>query len=182
MGLFSRKTDDTKARIEELKKKIQVEQAAFAQKTDSTKPALTTAGSSSASVAATPAQPAPPAAPAQATQIVIEEREPAHAVSPAIVATSSASSLHHAHSSTRTGHASDSRERDSRRELGWSERPRQHDHGTHGLAEMGGIVLDLGQGMSLNVPVRARMKLDDFLHLADRVRELQQLQERPVIR
>jgi hypothetical protein len=39
-----------------------------------------------------------------------------------------------------------------------------------------GVVLDLGEGMSLNLPIRNRMQLDDFLHIAERVRELQRLE------
>lgn len=38
-----------------------------------------------------------------------------------------------------------------------------------------GIVLDLGDGMSLNLPIRERMKLDEFLSVADRVRELKRI-------
>lgn len=41
-----------------------------------------------------------------------------------------------------------------------------------------GIILDLGEGMSLNLPIRSRMRLDEFLHIADRVRELQKIQNR----
>jgi hypothetical protein len=40
-----------------------------------------------------------------------------------------------------------------------------------------GIILDLGDGMSLNLPIRSRMRLDEFLHIADRVRELQRVQK-----
>jgi hypothetical protein len=40
-----------------------------------------------------------------------------------------------------------------------------------------GIILDLGEGMSLNLPIRTRMRLDEFLHIADRVRELQRVQQ-----
>ena len=39
-----------------------------------------------------------------------------------------------------------------------------------------GVVLDLGEGMSLNLPIRSRMQLDDFLAVAQRVRELQRLE------
>lgn len=39
-----------------------------------------------------------------------------------------------------------------------------------------GIILDLGEGMSLNLPIRSKMRLDEFLHIADKVRELQRLQ------
>lgn len=40
----------------------------------------------------------------------------------------------------------------------------------------GGIILDLGDGMSLNLPVQQRMKLDEFLRIADRVRELKKIE------
>ncbi len=38
-----------------------------------------------------------------------------------------------------------------------------------------GLVLELGEGMSLNLPIKSRMRLDEFLRIADRVRELQRL-------
>ena len=40
----------------------------------------------------------------------------------------------------------------------------------------GGIVLDLGDGMSLNLPVKSHMRLDEFLRIADRVRELKKIE------
>ncbi len=39
-----------------------------------------------------------------------------------------------------------------------------------------GIVLDLGDGMSLNLPIKGRMHLDEFLRIADRVRELKRIE------
>ena len=38
-----------------------------------------------------------------------------------------------------------------------------------------GILLELGQGMSLNLPIKEKMRLDEFLQVADRVRELKKI-------
>ena len=40
------------------------------------------------------------------------------------------------------------------------------------------IILDLGDVMSLNLPIKSRMRLDEFLHIADRVRELKRLEHK----
>ncbi len=56
------------------------------------------------------------------------------------------------------------------------ELPRQqHRHHEEDADELG-IVLDLGEGMSLNLPIRSRMRLDEFLKVADRVRELKKIE------
>lgn len=39
-----------------------------------------------------------------------------------------------------------------------------------------GILLELGEGMSLNLPIREKMSLEEFLHIADRVRELKKIE------
>jgi len=65
------------------------------------------------------------------------------------------------------------------------ELPRQalvrHDshrhHDAYDDAEEVGIVLDLGDGMSLNLPIRSYMRLDEFLRIADRVRELKKIDQ-----
>lgn len=38
-----------------------------------------------------------------------------------------------------------------------------------------GILLELGEGMSLNLPIREKMRLEEFLRIADRVRELKKI-------
>jgi len=50
----------------------------------------------------------------------------------------------------------------------------------HGLQEkevghMDGVILDIGNGMSLNLPIRPRMKLEEFLEIADKVKELKRI-------
>lgn len=37
------------------------------------------------------------------------------------------------------------------------------------------VLLDLGQGMTLNLPIREQMELDEFLQIADRVRKLEKI-------
>jgi hypothetical protein len=44
------------------------------------------------------------------------------------------------------------------------------------MGDENGIILDLGDGMSLNLPVKSRMRLDEFLRIADRVRELKKIE------
>lgn len=41
--------------------------------------------------------------------------------------------------------------------------------------ETDGILLELGEGMSLNLPIKEKMRLDEFLRIADRVRELKKI-------
>ena len=40
-----------------------------------------------------------------------------------------------------------------------------------------GIVLELGEGISLNVPIQRRMSLSDFLKIAEKVKALEMLNE-----
>ena len=42
-----------------------------------------------------------------------------------------------------------------------------------------GIILDLGEGISLNIPVQRRMSLSDFIKLAEKVKALEMLSESP---
>lgn len=126
MGLFGSKGSDNKARIEELKRKIQAEQAALAD-------ASKTAESAPAVVAA-PVTPAAPvaAAPVQTYQPPVYQ-SPVQRIPDELFEEVSMEEI-------RTG-----------------------------------IVLDLGEGMSLNLPIKSKMRLDEFLHIADKVRELQRV-------
>jgi len=38
-----------------------------------------------------------------------------------------------------------------------------------------GIIIDIGENMSINVPIKKRMNLDDFLKLAERVKRIEEL-------
>jgi hypothetical protein len=40
-----------------------------------------------------------------------------------------------------------------------------------------GIILDLGEGISLNIPIQKRMSLTDFIKLAEKVKALEMLSE-----
>ncbi len=40
-----------------------------------------------------------------------------------------------------------------------------------------GIILDLGEGISLNIPIQKRMTLTDFIKLAEKVKALEMLSE-----
>jgi len=40
-----------------------------------------------------------------------------------------------------------------------------------------GIILDLGEGISLNIPIQRRMSLSDFIKLAEKVKALEMLSE-----
>jgi len=40
-----------------------------------------------------------------------------------------------------------------------------------------GIILDLGEGISLNIPIQRRMSLNDFIKLAEKVKALEMLSE-----
>ncbi len=40
-----------------------------------------------------------------------------------------------------------------------------------------GIILDLGEGISLNIPIQKRMSLSDFIKLAEKVKALEMLSE-----
>jgi hypothetical protein len=40
-----------------------------------------------------------------------------------------------------------------------------------------GIILDLGEGISLNIPIQRRMSLTDFIKLAEKVKALEMLSE-----
>jgi len=42
-----------------------------------------------------------------------------------------------------------------------------------------GIILDLGEGLSLNIPIQRRMSLSDFIKLAEKVKALEMLSEHP---
>lgn len=177
MGLFSRKSDDTKARIEELKKKIQAEQQAYAasakeQPKASAQPAPP--AQPSAEPAPVQAQPAPVAQPepAPVQEVVVEHRAPVESVAPRV-----------------TLEEAPQRAAPERRSTFFdppmaqtpspqATQPRAREP----LGEGSGVVLDLGEGMTLNVPVRTRMRLDEFLGVADKVRELQKLQARPGFR
>ncbi len=43
--------------------------------------------------------------------------------------------------------------------------------------EFDGIILDLGEGISLNIPIQRRMSLSDFIKLAEKVKALEMLSE-----
>ena len=43
--------------------------------------------------------------------------------------------------------------------------------------EFEGIILDLGEGISLNIPIQRRMSLTDFIKLAEKVKALEMLSE-----
>lgn len=162
MGLFSRKTDDTKARIEELKKKIQAEQQAYSSATREQQTAPAHLPPPAQPPPVTHSIPAPE--PALTQEIVVEERAPVESVAPRVVA----APVHR---------APEPRVRETlsfdppMSQTQQSMRPRSEP-----LGDAQGVVLDLGEGMSLNVPVRTRMHLDEFLGVADKVRELQRLQ------
>jgi hypothetical protein len=159
MGLFSRKTDDTKARIEELKKKIQAEQQAY-----------TTAAKEQPRAPAAPPPPPEPA-PAPVQEVVVEERTPAPVAQPVY------------EQPAPVQHQRQHPEPRIREHISYHDprppAPRVHEQ-LHDASH--GIVLDLGEGMSLNVPVKPRMNLDEFLGVANKVRELQRLQQRPGFR
>lgn len=133
MGLFGNKSD-SKARIEELKRKIQAEQAAMSE---------TPAVRAPPQPPVPPQQPAPQ--PAEEEELFDEPPQPAPAP------------VHRPH-----------HRRVVEPESLFEEEPMEEIKT--------GIILDLGEGMSLNLPIRSRMRLDEFLHIADRVRELQRLQ------
>ena len=40
-----------------------------------------------------------------------------------------------------------------------------------------GIILDLGEGISLNIPIQRRMSLSDFIKLAEKVKALEMISE-----
>ena len=40
-----------------------------------------------------------------------------------------------------------------------------------------GIIIDLGEGLSLNVPIKKRMALQEFLRVAEKVKALEMLAE-----
>jgi len=40
-----------------------------------------------------------------------------------------------------------------------------------------GIILDLGEGLSLNIPIQKRMSLSDFIKLAEKVKALEMLSD-----
>jgi len=128
MGLFGGKSSDSKARIEELKKKIQAEQAALAAPTPP----------------AAPAAPAAPPAPQPTPPTQSYQQPPPMPV-----------------------HHQEPRKKIQVEEL-FEEEPE--------IEPVSGIVLDLGDGMSLNLPIKTKMRLDEFLHVADRVREFQRIQ------
>lgn len=136
MGLFGGKSSDSKARIEELKKKIQAEQAALSADASPQPPVVP------------PPQPAPVQQIAQPAPMQHSQRSTYQQPPPMPV--------------QRTVHHVDPVE-----EL-FEEEPMDE--------VKTGIILDLGDGMSLNLPIKSRMRLDEFLHIADKIRELQKLQ------
>lgn len=152
MGLFSHKTDDTKARIEELKKKIQAEQQAY--------------GAATREQPRAPAAPVPPPEPAPVQEVVVEERAPVQVAAPVY---EQPAPVHQPRQSM-----PESRPREH---ISFHEARPPAPRAQEQINDAGhGIVLDLGEGMSLNVPVKSRMNLDEFLGVADKVRELQRLQ------
>ena len=71
-------------------------------------------------------------------------------------------------------------------QMGWQPPREQHMQHHRELPDFeiqdeitSGLVLDLGDGMSLNLPVKSRMRLDEFLKIADRVRELKKIEHLP---
>lgn len=179
MGWFSKKgSSDTKARIEELKKKIQSEQNAYAQSASqvSAQPTAPVAPAQPAAPVATPVQPAAPAqpAPVAATPQAPTRAPPAPATIE--IPIEEPPQEHH----PRAHHARAPKLDDAISELHErSSRPRHvpsHSHAAPHETASAGVVLDLGEGMSLNLPIRNRMQLDDFLAIAQRVRELKRLE------
>ncbi len=53
--------------------------------------------------------------------------------------------------------------------------PREQTPTTTSTSHEKGILLELGEGMSLNLPIKEKMRLDEFLRVADRVRELKKI-------
>jgi len=58
----------------------------------------------------------------------------------------------------------------------------QEQHASGGISKMreeleDGIILDLGEGISLNIPIQRRMSLSDFIKLAEKVKALEMLSE-----
>ncbi len=165
MGWFGSKSSDSKARIEELKKKIQAEQAAMAvdTKPPAAPPPPPIAAAPVAVQPPAPAAPPPQPAPSVAQQAIPPQYQqqawPTEPVRPP--------------------------QRPVFAEPAY-EMPREQPRRVQPIPDLleetymeeikTGIVLDLGDGMSLNLPIRSRMRLDEFLHIADRVRELQKVQ------
>jgi hypothetical protein len=44
------------------------------------------------------------------------------------------------------------------------------------MPDFEGIILDMGEGMSLNIPIERRMSLHDFLKIAEKVKKLELMQ------
>lgn len=167
MGWFGKSSsNDTKARIEELKKKIQAEQTAYAQPASQQAPMqLPAEPAPVAPPAAQPMQAQPQPVPVQPAAHETHHRAPRAPVLDTTIA-SLDESAHHTRRQPR-------QESHSMREM--REHPlHSSSHSAH--EPTAGVVLDLGEGMSLNLPIRNRMQLDDFLHIAERVRELQRLE------
>ncbi len=51
------------------------------------------------------------------------------------------------------------------------------DLGGASMSENEGIVIDLGDGISINVPIKKRMSLQEFLSVAEKVKALEMLSE-----
>jgi len=45
----------------------------------------------------------------------------------------------------------------------------------HYVGNVEGVVLEIGSGMSLNLPIRSRMDIDEFIQIAERVKALNAL-------
>jgi hypothetical protein len=150
MGFFSRKpANDSKARIEELKKKIQAEQAAYVAANTPPQPVQPVA------------EPVPPPAPVPQYVPPVAPPPPpvpAYVPPPAPVAVPAVPQYRQEQYERPRTQYRDILEEDTMEEI------------------KTGIILDLGDGISLNLPIRTRMRLDEFLHIADKVRELQRLQ------
>jgi len=170
MGLFSRKSDDTKARIEELKKKIQAEQQAYSASAKEQPKAAPANLPPPVQPAAEP-QAAPEPAPVR-QEVVVEQRAPVESIAPRVV-----------EQPMPVRHAPEPRVHEQLFDPPLQQTPApQVQRAREPLGEGQGVVLDLGEGMTLNVPVRTRMRLDEFLGVADKVRDLQRLQTKTSFR
>jgi len=56
-------------------------------------------------------------------------------------------------------------------------RPSAVDEGYSRTAIADGVILDLGEGISLHIPIERRMSLSDFLKVAEKVKALELLSE-----
>ncbi len=200
MSWFGKKSSsDTKARIEELKKKIQAEQTAYSQTVvapppPAPPPARVEDLTQYAPPVAAPA-PIPVAAalvsapmPLPNVYVVPSEPQPPRPTAPTEYAPREYARAHH--QAVRHDNRHEVRHEPRQERQSVAERPVAADRSTpdvwrdtrpreqpkhHVEQDASGVVLDLGDGLSLNLPIRARMQLDEFLVVAQRVRELQRL-------